>query len=73
MDQNEQYCGGIKKKITAKLMQSGMNSERDENRQEKSNRTHTHVARHEKQRSRESFKSAKKRNVWISMVGGADG
>jgi len=51
MNQNEQYRGGIKKKITAKLMQGGMNSERGENSQEKPNYAHTHPERYEKYRS----------------------
>jgi hypothetical protein len=53
MNHNEQYCGGIKKKITAKLMQEGMNGKRDENREEKSNRAHAHPARYQEQSSRE--------------------
>jgi hypothetical protein len=68
MNQNEQYTGGIKKKITAELVQGGMNGERSENRQEKANCTHTHPARYEKQRSCDPFNRPKKREMWICMT-----
>jgi hypothetical protein len=67
MYQNERDSGSIEKEITAKLVECTVYRKRDNNRNQKSNRTHSHPAWHQKKYGCRGLDGTEDHQVWIRV------